>query len=42
MARFILSEGTDFEVKKFVEKFEPLGYSKGNFKDSFNVIKNMQ
>ncbi|MDO9181180.1 MAG: response regulator [Bacteriovorax sp.] len=39
LARFILNEGENFAIDNFIDKFEALGYNKGNFKDSFNVIK---
>ena len=41
LAKNVIEEGENFQVKNFIEKFEQLGYSKGNFKDSFNVIKSM-
>ena len=41
LAKNVIEEGEKFQIKNFIEKFEPLGYSNGNFKDSFKVIKNM-
>ena len=41
LARYFLNNKADFKLEKFIEKFEPKGYSAGNFKESFNVIKNM-
>jgi response regulator RpfG family c-di-GMP phosphodiesterase len=41
LARSILHEKENFKIENFVKKFEELGYSKGNFKDSFNILKKM-
>lgn len=41
MAREILAEGKKFNVQNFTAKLENKGYSRGNFKDTFNVIKKM-
>lgn len=41
MARYIMNEGENFQLAKFIDKYESLGYDKGGFKESFKVIKNM-
>lgn len=41
-ARFVLKEGERFDLPKFVAHMEFMGYSKGNFKESFEVIKSFQ
>jgi HD-GYP domain-containing protein (c-di-GMP phosphodiesterase class II) len=41
LARSILNEKENFQISNFIKKFEELGYNKGNFKDSFNIIKKM-
>jgi response regulator RpfG family c-di-GMP phosphodiesterase len=40
-ARYILEEGTNFELQNFVQFIENRGYSKGNFKATFDIIKSM-
>lgn len=41
LARYILNEGENFQINNFIQKFESLGYSKGNFKEAFSIIKKM-
>lgn len=41
-ARFVLKEGDRFDLPKFVSHMEFMGYSRGNFKESFEVIKSFQ
>ncbi|MDD4975411.1 MAG: response regulator [Bacteriovorax sp.] len=42
LARCILAEGATFQLENFLKKFESEGYSKGNFRESFSVLKSMQ
>jgi CheY-like chemotaxis protein len=41
LARYILNQKENFQLESFVEKFEAQGYSKGNFKEAFDVIRKM-
>lgn len=41
LARFILNEDKNFQLKNFIEKYEAAGYNKGNFKESFKAVKSM-
>ena len=41
LARYILVEGHNFNLHKFLEKFEKRGYAEDNFKDVFNAIKKL-
>jgi hypothetical protein len=41
LARYILEEGAHFSLEKFIEVFEHRGYNRGNFKPTFDIIKNM-
>lgn len=42
MARFVLREGKKFDLPGFVALLDEKGYSKGNFRDAFEIIKNMK
>ena len=41
-ARHVLREGSSFDVVAFATSLEDRGYSRGNFKEAFEVIKSMQ
>jgi hypothetical protein len=41
LARYILEEGAHFSLDKFIEIFERRGYNRGNFKPTFEAIKNL-
>jgi hypothetical protein len=41
LSRYILNQKEHFQLASFIEKFEAQGYSNGNFKEAFDVIKEM-
>jgi len=42
LARHVLRDGNAFNLKEFVAAMEAKGYSRGNFKDAFEIIKAMK
>ena len=41
LARSVLKHKTNFKIEDFIAIYQVAGYSKGNFKDAFNIIKSM-
>lgn len=41
-ARHVLKEGNQFNLGSFIEYLEKRGYSRGNFKETFDAIKSMK
>lgn len=42
LARVVLRDGKSFDLREFVAVIEAKGYSKGNFREAFEIIKNMK
>jgi CheY-like chemotaxis protein len=41
MARFVLRDGDEFDLREFVSVMDSKGYGKGNFKEPFEAIKKL-
>lgn len=42
LARVVLRDGSSFDLKEFVSVVEAKGYSKGTFRETFEIIKNLK
>jgi hypothetical protein len=42
LARYVLRDGSNFEISHFITDLESQGYSRGNFKKAFETIRSMK